>query len=242
MEVEEENPPTQEMEHAPAEPTQIESADAPATDARDPVISVEQPASAPIESPQNQTIDGVSAVAALIIAAFAVDRFATAFLFLVSRLPNFRRWFPEPGSPDAEVRITKLTADTGGDPIQTLAAIRLVETYHRAVYYFFAVIAAGLVATYGGMGILKVLGFKETNPLFDMAITMLILTAGADRVAAMLQQSGVGGVAGDDPKPMEVQGTLVLDGQTFRIDEHPAEILEAPELATTTTATTKTSI
>jgi len=210
---------------------------------------------------QNMTIDGVSALAALVIAAFAVDRFANVYLFVLSFLPSFRRWCPEPKRYRSVSRFhkdleragtlkttlpagaTELPASSNSaaePPVdqevlrqQLLAAAqetdenaelrqRLGEKRHRLVYYFFAAMGAGLIDWYGKIGILNSIGFKQTPPHFDMALTMLILTAGADRVAELLQLSSGGG-GGKEAAPVEITGTLMLDQAEFRANTSDGE-------------------
>ena len=173
------------------------------------------PADSANQGSKNVTIDGISAIAALVIAAFAVDRFATALLFTLSLVPAFRKWFPEtqpiPEGGD--------TADAATSPAaQAPESQQWGERRNRMVYFFFAAIGAGLVAWVGNIGILEVMGFKEaTAPShhgFDIALTVLILTAGADRVSALMQLSGVSAGEAAEPKPIEITGTLTIDGKT----------------------------
>lgn len=171
------------------------------------------------------TIDGISAVAALIIVSFAVDRFASAMQYLFSFLPNFDREFPAPDSPNGRRLADQLRQEPPPDAdVETLRAIakdaeKAVARRHRVLYYFIAALGAGMAAKVGDMQILHVLGFKAGDETFDMILTMLILTAGADRVAALLQLSTGAGPGGGDAQPVEVQGTLTLDGREFRIEE-----------------------
>lgn len=169
---------------------------------------------------KNKTIDGVSALAALVIAAFAVDRFATACMFVLSLIPAFRDSFPSPG--DA----VSAASESHSEDKQEFG-----RRINRVAYFSFALLAAVFVVWVGQMGILEVLGFKEAavgagsgaagiaqvgsnHHIFDMALTVLILTAGADRVAGLLQLSGasVGGSA--EAKPIEITGTLTIDGKS----------------------------
>lgn len=84
-------------------------------------------------------------------------------------------------------------------------------------YYLFAGSAAYLVAKLGEMHILDVLGFKSTNEQFDMFMTMLILTAGADRVAALIKLSGPGAADPPEARPLEVTGTLTLEDRNAAV-------------------------
>lgn len=158
--------------------------------------------------PKNLTIDGVSAVAALVITAFAVDRFATAFMSMLSLLPSFRELFPSPGETPIEV-------GGPGDQSAQLLIRRNGERRHRAFYFLFAAVGAAIVVFIGKIGILDVLGFKqaEAHPYFDFGLTALILTAGADRVAALLQLSGASVSGQDEGKPIEITGSLTINGK-----------------------------
>ncbi len=175
------------------------------------------------------TIDGVSAVAALAIGAFAVDRFATAFQFLLSLLPTFRSWAPKRGSVQSQIQAARSVAERSNsvDPLLIEAERDLLDSRNLAIYYFFAVIGAILVATLGDMEILSAVGFKhggnDSHELFDTALTILILTGGADRIAALLQLSGATPQKEAESKPLEVQGTLTLVGNELRVEKAPNE-------------------
>lgn len=159
-----------------------------------------------IENKKNQTIDGVSAIAALAIASFAVDRFANLGLFCLSFLPGFR----------------------GADqPNYDASKNRPRPKQIRIAYFLLATVAAVFIAAVGDMGILESLGFKRASIIddnklrhyFDMVITVLILTAGADRIQQLIQATS-GGPLGTPPgseKPIEVAGTLSLDEDSKRV-------------------------
>jgi hypothetical protein len=58
------------------------------------------------------------------------------------------------------------------------------------------------------------LGFVDTPQVFDILATALTLTAGADRIAALLNLPGA--VAGEktSSRPIEITGKLVLESAT----------------------------
>ncbi len=141
-------------------------------------------------------------LAAVIIAAFAVDRFAAAVTSLLTLFPAYRNccsasndWPTAATSPEDD-SVGSQQDDSAGTSRGTSPAERkLAALRGRMVYFFFAAIAAGGVVWIGQIGILDALGFKEalsteTHQYFDFLLTALILTAGADRVSALLQLSG----------------------------------------------------
>ena len=146
---------------------------------------------------KNHTIDGVSAIAALVIASFAVDRFANLGLFCISFIPSFE---------DADRPDDRAHSD--------LPPRRKII---RFIYFLFALVAAITIAVFGDMGILESLGFKRANRTtahhcFDLTLTVLILTAGAERISKLVQATSGGSIdEGDQQRPVEIAGTLTLD-------------------------------
>jgi len=140
-------------------------------------------------------IDGVSAIAVVLIASFAVDRIVTAILFLLSYSSAWKRRFPDPsGVPEGEAR------DRAG------------KNLRLAYFCFAAALAIPLIAWVGKVRILAALGFP-TSPYLDTLVTGLILVGGSDRVAEMLKV-GSPGEAKSEQKPISITGKLVLeDGQ-----------------------------
>jgi len=137
-------------------------------------------------------IDGVSAIAVVLIASFAVDRIATAILFLLAYAKGWRRRFPDPA----------LQAE--GEPREKAAS-----NLKLAYFCIGAVLAIFLLAGFGKIRIMAALGFPTSNYL-DIVVTGLILIGGADRVAELLK-TGAPGEAKSEPKPITITGKLVLE-------------------------------
>jgi hypothetical protein len=136
-------------------------------------------------------IDGVSAVAVVLIASFAVDRVVTAILFLLSYNGAWQRKFPGPGPlPEGEARD------------------RAARNLKLAYFCIGAVLAIPVIAGFGKIRILAALGFP-TNPYLDVLVTGLILVGGSDRVAEMLK-IGSPGEAKNEPKPIAIKGEITL--------------------------------
>jgi len=142
-------------------------------------------------------IDGVSAIAVILILSFAINRIATGLLFLLSFLKPWARFLPEAASqPNDRLRIR-------------------AEKKQKLVYFTFAgVLAMGVFAGYGTVRILSVSGFPSINPMLDVILTGLILVAGSDRIADLLKTrapgaAGAGAIA-ESSKPIEVTGTLTM--------------------------------
>lgn len=138
-------------------------------------------------------IDGVSAIAALVIASFAIDRIATGLLFLLSFSRRWSRGFPDPASaaePDAR---------------------RRAEKKQKLLYYVLAAILGGVVMAYcANVRVFAALGFP-TNALLDSVITGLVLMGGADRVASFMKLPGSPASAKPPPTPIEVTGRITID-------------------------------
>jgi hypothetical protein len=132
-------------------------------------------------------LDPVTMVAAIVIAAFAIDRTVTACLFLVS----FRWKWADPSSMDG--------------PVRTQA-----EKFYKLVYFVMACILGLVVYVYGNLSIFSALGFPP-HPLADAFLTTLVLVAGSDRVAALLKVPAASGSAAktaDDA--IQISGTVTL--------------------------------
>ena len=159
-------------------------------------VTVARPASPAVR------IDGVSAIAVVVIASFAIDRIVRGFLFLLS---FWGRWANVFHDPD--------------DPASTHAGRK---TY-RLMYFLLAGVL-GLIALgwYGKVRILTALGFQGVDPILDTVITGLLLVGGAERTGALLKGVGAGGLASAAPsppaQPIEITGTLVLDDSARKME------------------------
>ena len=137
-------------------------------------------------------IDGISAIALLLIASFATDRVVTALLFLLAFAKPWRHYFPDPAAQDGEERAAS-------------------ERKQKLVYFVFAgIFAVALLAGYGKLRIFAASGFSDVPWWLDVLATGLILMGGADRVAGYLN---LGGPHGDKaaPQPIQITGKLVLE-------------------------------
>jgi len=138
--------------------------------------------------------DGVGAIAVILIASFAIDRTVTAVLYLLSYVPLWDRYFP--------------------DPIRKVDAVEraVAEKRLKLPYYVLAgLLGIVVLAGYGKVGILTALLGEGVNRTLDTILTGLTVVAGADRVAAILERQGREPSAASAPRPLEVSGRLVLD-------------------------------
>ena len=151
--------------------------------------------------PLDKPIDGVSAIAVVLIASFAIDRIVTGSLFLLSFLPAWSRIFPDP----------KLFEDD-----DTVARARAQKKQKLLYFALAGLLAIPLLAWFGGVRIFSVIGFPEINPILDTIITGLILVGGSDRVAAIMRMMGgaSGAAEKSEARPIEVTGKLVLEDET----------------------------
>jgi hypothetical protein len=137
-------------------------------------------------------LDGVTAIALILIASFAIDRIVTATLFLLSFLiPSL-----DPGS------------------IESLGARMRAEKVYKLVYVTTAaVLAVGVVAHYGGVRILAALGMAP-DPVLDTILTGIVLVGGSDRIAALLKLPGASDAERAAPPPIQITGRLTLEDST----------------------------
>lgn len=184
------------------------------------------------------TIDGVSAIAAVVIASFAVDRFATFGMFVLSLFPFVHKWLPDPRySRQQTLRPRTLTvpAAVSSRPEENPAAVEdcvQVPEYvtaeqaqladfklhlgHRRyyiAYYLFAVAGATVLAKHGNMQLLNIVGFKDAKEYLEIPLTILILTAGADRIKALFNSAGLIG-GSEQPAPLEITGSLNIEAES----------------------------
>ena len=136
-------------------------------------------------------LDGVTAIALILIASFAIDRIVTAALFLLSFVIP---WL-DPGS------------------VESLGARARAEKLYKLVYVTIAgVLAVGVVAQYGGIRLLSALGMAS-DPLLDTLLTGIVLVGGSDRIAALLKLPGAPD-AERAPPPIQITGKLTLEDGT----------------------------
>ena len=143
-------------------------------------------------------IDGVSAIAVILIASFAIDRIVTGILFMLSFLKPWTRRFPDPKS------ITDFT--------ERLAA----EKKQKFIYFALAaILSIGVLAGYGGIRIFKVVAFPGINPVLDAIATGVVLVAGSDRIASLINMGEASGTEGSASasQPIEITGKLTIEGE-----------------------------
>ena len=100
-------------------------------------------------------IDGVSAIAVILIASFGVDRIVTGLLFTLSFIKPWTRFLPNPTA------------------IQNALERANAERKQKLVYFVFAGLLSGLVVAYlGKVRIFQALGFA-TNDILDSILTGL---------------------------------------------------------------------
>lgn len=158
-------------------------------------------------------IDGVSVIAVIIIASFAIDRVVTALMFLLGFIKPLKKHFGDLAT------------------IEDNAERAATEKRKKLIYYLFAgVLGVVAVSYFGEVRIFSALGFT-TGPYLDSIMTGLILVAGADRVTGMLKLPGSGGGGEQSAsQPIEITGKLVLEGDVgARIAARSGEALSGHE-------------
>jgi hypothetical protein len=133
--------------------------------------------------------DGVNVIAALIIAAFAIDRIVAGLLFLIGFCGKRAQAVSDPGF--------------GSDP----QSARL-----RQLVYFLvaAALCAAVLIELPGFRVLSGLGYPANSTL-DTLVTALIMLGGADRMSDLVGKLPEAAQALPAPKPLEVTGTVVLE-------------------------------
>ncbi|MGH7768670.1 MAG: hypothetical protein ACREQP_14555 [Candidatus Binatia bacterium] len=145
-------------------------------------------------------IDGISAIAVILIASFGIDRIVTGMLFLASFCPPWTRLFPDP------------------ELIQEKAGRAAAAKKAKLIYFLMAGVLAFFVAWLGEVRIFRAMGFTQTNAILDALMTGLILIAGADRIAEALKFPGFWSGEKSSAKPLEITGRLILEGERAERD------------------------
>ena len=148
-------------------------------------------------------LDGVSAIAVLLIAAFAIDRIVSAILFLLGFIPVWSQSFPEPVlEPEGKARV------------EAERRLKFVYFFLAGLFSVAVIIALSGVRTIdgttnAGTGILYALGFQQH--WIDVVLTMLILMGGAERISEALRNIDASKAISEKPAPIEITGKLTLD-------------------------------
>jgi hypothetical protein len=130
--------------------------------------------------------DPVMIAAGIVIAAFAIDRFVSAFLFLIS----YRWKWADPVS------------------IEGTGHIQAEKTYKLA-YFSLAAALALAVFLKGNLSVFAALGFQRSE-LLDAIITTLVIVGGTDRVAALLNGPSLDKTHQPESQPVRIAGTVTL--------------------------------
>jgi hypothetical protein len=140
-------------------------------------------------------IDGVSAIAIIMISSFAIERIVTGLLFLLSFFKPWTRAFPNPMI------------------VSEIAERSSAEKKQRLIFFVFAcLLGIPVLAGYGQVRILRaVLGNENINYILDTIVTGLTLAAGSDRIADLLKMHGAPGREKPETRPIEVIGKLILE-------------------------------
>ena len=146
-------------------------------------------------------IGGGSAIAVVVIIAFAIERTVTALLFLLPFNHTWARYFPDPASIQ--------------DPGKRIQA----ERRARLIYYSLASFLALIIAWVGNVRLLHALGLTDSRVVLDIFVTVLVLVAGSDILAHVTKLSGAPGSGASSQQPIEITGKLVLEEGTLKKSE-----------------------
>jgi hypothetical protein len=141
-------------------------------------------------------IDGISAIAIILIASFAIDRIVTGSLFLLSFVKYWTKYFPDPATLQPDAR---------------LAAERMLKLAYFGLSGFLGI---ALLSGYGKLRIFSVSGFPDVPVWLDTVVTGLVLVGGADRMAALLNAGGPFGEHKTSHQPIEISGKITLEDGT----------------------------
>ncbi len=134
-------------------------------------------------------LDGVSAIALLILAAFVIERVVSAVLFVFPTL----HLLSDPAQVDGAGEKAKLERRT---------------TYLR--FFFSAALAAAVLAVWPTLRVVQFFQRPDGLPgWLDPVVTWIVLMGGADRISSFVKLP-----SGPPPKkdqPLEVTGHLKLD-------------------------------
>ena len=123
--------------------------------------------------------------AVLIVSSFAVDRFASAILFVMN---YFRIGKDGPARPPTEKQAAN----------QTL------------LYFFLGSLLAGyVVLTYPVALVMKTLNFDPYYPALDYLVSVAVILGGADRIAALGQPKAL--PCPSPAQPLEIKGRVFLE-------------------------------
>ena len=133
-------------------------------------------------------LDGVSAIALVLIASFAIDRLVTGVMFVIT----FAGLLPDPAMQEsASARIS-------------------ADRKYKLIYYLLAgVLGIFALAHYGHLRLLSAL-MPTVDPLVDTVVTGLALMGGADRLAEYMK-IGAPESAKQTPPAVQVTGKLTLE-------------------------------
>lgn len=129
--------------------------------------------------------DGVTTATMLLLAAFAVDRVASAVTFVVFR--------PKKAKPSQDAEAT---------------------AWSQKLWYFVvaAILAVAILAATSKVRLLEAMGMVyDTSPALDkfvdVVLTFMVLVGGAERISVLLKAPATASVPAE---PLEVRGTITL--------------------------------
>ena len=141
-------------------------------------------------------IDGISAIAIILIASFAIDRIVTGSLFLLCFVKYWTKYFPDPATLQPDARLA-------------------AERKQKLAYFGLSgILGIALLSGYGKLRIFSVSGFPDVPAWLDTVVTGLILVGGADRMAALLSGGSPFGEQKTPHQPIEISGKITLEDGT----------------------------
>jgi len=136
-------------------------------------------------------LDGVSALALLLLASFVIERIVSGILFVFPTL----RFLPDLAQfNDPAVRA------------------RMERRYTYARFFLSAALSAAILAQWPSLRVLALFSqLSRVPPWLDPVVTWVVLMGGADRISAFVKLPGGDAPAKREEQPIEVRGRLTLD-------------------------------
>src|SRR5437879_4657180 len=103
---------------------------------------------------ETTNIDGGSAIAVIVIVAFAIERSVTGLLFLLLFNQQWAQRFPDPAS------------------LEKPAEKARAEKKQKLLYYVFASLLGLIIAGFGNVRLLHALGLNDSRLILDIFVTV----------------------------------------------------------------------
>ena len=188
-----------------------------------------------------ERLDGVTAIALVVIASFAIDRIVTGSLFLLSYSKAWARRFPEPASLEDEHARTQaekrqkliyfalagflgMVVLAGVGNVRILSALvvqpKQAESTNQSAQQNSPPQTTQAGSTNQGATTNKTDSTAQTSKagislfsILDIIFTGLLLMGGADRIAQVIKMPGAHGGEKAESRPIQLSGKLTIENK-----------------------------